>query len=1390
MSRPPLQLLDAVGTELFVADSSAGAECRQVIRVVVVRLDIVSGARLSVRGPGVDGQADVPAGLGTVTVDLPFATSLAVGSVVAAEVTLDLSEHPTWRQELALTVAEPGWSVHLLPHFHVDPVWWNTQAATVTEWADRQWSTAPQLTFQKSAVSVLRDHLIRALADPDYRFVVAEIDYLQPFRNLYPEYRTVLRGLIEAGRVEVVGGTWNEPDTTLPSLETLRRNLRYGLQYQRDVLGATVTTAWMLDVFGHAPQFPALAAEAGLTSVALARGPFHQWGPLHDGPFDAMRAAERQHAADVRWTAPGGASMHLHALPGHYTAGHPLDGADTVEAAESLLLHWLSLLRPHADAHTVILPVGTDLAPPVRWATELPRHLAARYVWPRVVCDTPSRAFAAIVAADGALRRHTRDLNPIYTGKDVTYADVKGAHSRTERLLLDAEMWTALGGQTCWEQHRDDIGRAWRLLVWLSHHDSITGTCSDQVFIDLLGCWREAHDLAAAVLREAFAHVAVPVGASGEPIVVLNGDGLDRGGLVPVEVPEPLVRNGFRIVGADGSPVPAVAHDAPAGAGPVRLTLRVRDVPAVGSVVHRLVPGAGVPRWRREPGVHLGNDTVRLRVDPDRGGGIVELTDLTTGRQLVAAGEVAGELVVDEEYPTHPAFGEGPWHLLPTGVRHRSIALVADIRREVSDVGERLVVRGPLPPAAGAHSRHETTYLLPAGDGPLQVSHRLHGLTVDHRLIRARWPLPVPGARPVFGVGEAVIGRGHGFPRSDTAVHPWTLDSAFTGWCGLSSTVRVRVTAGAEVAERAVGAVEIIVPDGRSDLLVAADRLVVALGRSGVTATITAEADQRCGNLAVDSNLVDLRLVLDTVAPDGTPGCALLRGRLSALGVTAPPVGVGWLAPDHPTADVWRPGADLRPVGCLPLLTVTALDVAGLDEAVDTLCAELDDHHTLTVDTPTGAADLGAAPLESYTVAIASVDVHSAVVDTAGCLEVNLHRSCTSWPAGQWIDPPRRMLPDGAPFGAQRWTVEMGYTVLAGAGDWRESGVAVAARHATRPLRAQPAGVGGGPAASTAGLGGMSFGPAVIESVRRNDEGLLAVRVSHLGSRQLEVALPATRQAWASDLWEARGAALHSPSGTRSLTVPPVSSATVVLDDRDDLPPADVPAADVLVAGVPARPVFSRWWTQSSGPAPADGLPVAVYLRRTGDRVAAMVVSDCATAVEVTVLLGVGSTTPLASVWVPAGGHVAVPVPTDPAGGLVAVTARPAETTLPATWDCLDLGLRRAVDLVRWRTISTGVVLDPGGRGVVTVELGWDGDLAVPYEARLAAPPDCWPVLPQATSTGQIGPGDRIRWDFPVTAESAAAGEWWVVPTVTLLDRVFYGETVAVVVRDGARASA
>ena len=140
----------------------------------------------------------------------------------------------------------------MVSHFHYDPVWWNTQAAYTSEWTE----DPPGRARQTNGFALVHAHLEMARRDPEYKFVLAEVDYLKPYWDTYPEDRDDLRRLVGQGRVEIMGGTYNEPNTNLTSPETAIRNFVHGIGFQRDVMGADPATAWQLDVFGHDPQFP------------------------------------------------------------------------------------------------------------------------------------------------------------------------------------------------------------------------------------------------------------------------------------------------------------------------------------------------------------------------------------------------------------------------------------------------------------------------------------------------------------------------------------------------------------------------------------------------------------------------------------------------------------------------------------------------------------------------------------------------------------------------------------------------------------------------------------------------------------------------------------------------------------------------------------------------------------------------------------------------------------------------------------------------------------------------------------------------------------------------------------------------------------------------------
>ena len=450
----------------------------------------------------------------------------------------------------------------MVSHFHYDPVWWNTQG----QFTEARLSLPDEdgrLPDIRSAFELVGAHLDKARKDPDYKFVLAEIDYLKPYFDAFPQDRQDLRRLMAEGRVEIVGGNYNEPNTNLICAEAIIRNAVYGIGFQRDVFGGDPRSAWMLDAFGHDPGYPGLMAAAGLTSSAWARGPFHQWGPSGAEGGDRRM----QFGTEFEWISPDGHGLLTAYMAHHYGAGWRLHTLPDLQAAELEAYGQFRGLAQVATTRNVLLPVGADHVIPARWVTDIHRDWNQRYVWPRFTTAVPREFFDAVRAeassggrAGAWITPQTRDMNPVYTGKDVSYIDTKQAQRAIETAVTEAERLGTLAWRAGAPYPHAALDAAWRLLAYGAHHDGITGVESDQVYLDLLGGWREAWELGSAARRDAVAALAGPTGP-GLGVSVFNALARPRGGVarVTVQVPDDGTR-WLEVRDGAGQPVRALAE--------------------------------------------------------------------------------------------------------------------------------------------------------------------------------------------------------------------------------------------------------------------------------------------------------------------------------------------------------------------------------------------------------------------------------------------------------------------------------------------------------------------------------------------------------------------------------------------------------------------------------------------------------------------------------------------------------------------------------------------------------------------------------------------------------------------------------------------------------------
>jgi alpha-mannosidase len=1419
-----VEIRDIRSTELF---TGAAQRPHQLLRVTLVNRGewLADGSEIVTVRAGASGVATpepvTVTGLGPGeerTVDLPLAVDPAYPEGTARQVTV-IAEGAggSARADGEITVAAPGWTMFMVPHFHYDPVWWNSQAGYLAIWDDLPAAQERKSWPQRTAVDLVRAHMDAARLDQDYKFVLAELDYLKPYWDAFPGDREELRRLIAEGRVELVGGMYNEPNTNLTSLESTIRSTVYGVGYQREVIGGDPRTGWMLDVFGHDPSYPSVMADAGLTSSSWARGPFHQWGPRRStGTNTGM-----QFTSEFEWVAPDGSGLLTSYMANHYSAGWGMANLPTLAEAEAEAYVQFQQLKPVAATRNVLLPIGADHVIPCRWATEIQRDWNKQYVWPRFVVGLPEEFFAAV--REDASRRHvvispqSRDMNPIYTGKDVSYIDTKQAQRAAEVALTDAEklatLMTILGAR----YPAEAIDKAWRQLCFGAHHDAITGTESDQVYLDLLGGWREAYELGARIRADAIGYLADRVDTSGEdqPLLVVNTQSWPRSDIAAFTARFPAPGPaGVEVRDASGSVVPAVAEAAARhGDGTlaeVRLSFVAVDVPATGYRTYRLAATAEplACGWTQVQGTRAESDLFLIEADPGRGGALSRIRDKRTGKELLRPGEVGGELVCHEEYPDHPDFREGPWHLVPNGKRQGTSSVPGQVRAEVSPAGQRLVSVCRL-------GELEITQEVAAWNGLDRLEFRTHadGSIGHDRLLRARFPLAADGARPVYETAGAAIGRTFGFPDVDAAEHPWTQDNPAYTWAGLSSAVRVALRDDRGIRLRhAIGVAEIIADDDTAGLR----DLVAVLAGQGVTATVSRPTGPRYGDLRLDSNLPDVRISIggpgqnpfaaQVLQAAGQEYASQLTGQLAAAGRARL-----WVPAAQARTATWVPSADLRGTRDLPVLIVTGDDPAATAAAVADLTADLADAR-VEVSQP-ASLDGTSEPLGDYSAAVLNRGIPGTAIEPDGTLHLSLMRSCSGWPSGEWTEPPRRTAPDGSSFGWQHWSHTFEYALASGAGDWRDAGFTRAGHAYNHQFQTQLTGAHGGELAPSASLLEVEPADVMLTALKPHGNPFAAGRAGQDGNVTLRCQetrgqaaqahircfVPLREGRITNVLEETRGD-LDTPGGTLRMDLGPAQTvtATVTPDSRPQ------PSGPVLgPRHEVAQPVYTRYWLHNKGPAAMGNQLVSVHTEPraidltspTADPITVQVVVSATHAAAGVVELVIPPCAQREGQGdlrydLAAGDYERFDVLLRPrdgaAGGIYHLRARITDELGQTLEDVVTVRTRDAggvEDELDIHLDAPALTLTPGETGTLRVRLASHSADEVHGEAQLISPYGTWDLIGPWTQGFTIPPGGQatLGYDVRVPAHARQMDAWALVK-VMAFGRSYYTASIPLAV--------
>lgn len=511
------------------------------------------------------------------------------------------------KQQVKSLIHDSRSTIHLLGHAHLDMAWlW--EVAETWEVAERTFRSA--LNLQQLFPDLTFCHSTPAL----YEWM--EIHQPEVFAGICQQ--------VQAGKWEVVGGMWIEPDLNLISGESIARQIIYGQQYNQAKFGAVTKVSWLPDTFGFCQQLPQLLKQGGIDYFVTQK---FLWNDTNQFPHQLFW-----------WKSPDGSQvLSLMSSP----IGEGIDPLKMIDYA----CKWQS--GTGIDESLYLFGVGDHGGGPTRDMLEIADRWSQSDVFPQLEFTT------AVKYLDKLANRADSQLLPVWQdelylefhrGCFTTHADQKRSNRQCEDLLYQAELWSSLAcivnDRVYPNDLKQQIETAWKQTLFNQFHDIIPGTAIEPVYVTANIGWAEVERVTTGIIRAALGdicdriNIPTPPVAGAIPIVIFNALNWVRSEVIEyfLDVPAVGSMSEWQVFHADGKLTPSQLSGH-------QLLFLAPDLPSVGYRIFWLAATDSLPLTQTlaSRDFIFKNQFVEVTINPETGE-IDRMYDQINHREITTPG--------------------------------------------------------------------------------------------------------------------------------------------------------------------------------------------------------------------------------------------------------------------------------------------------------------------------------------------------------------------------------------------------------------------------------------------------------------------------------------------------------------------------------------------------------------------------------------------------------------------------------------------------------------------------------------------------------------------------------------------------------------------------------
>jgi alpha-mannosidase len=386
-------------------------------------------------------------------------------------------------------------TIQLLGHAHLDMAWLWEVAET---WRAAERTFRSSLSLQESF--------------PDLTFCHSTPALYEWMERHQPEVFAGICDRVKAGKWEIVGGMWIEPDLNLISGESIARQIIYGQAYSQSRFGELTRVAWLPDTFGFCGQLPQLLKQGGIDYFVTQK---FLWNDTNQFPHQLFW-----------WESPDGSQV-LSLMSS--AIGEGIDPVKMMDYA----CGWQT--NTGITESLYLFGIGDHGGGPTRDMLELADRWSNSDVFPDLEFTTAVKYLDKLASrADSQLLPVWKDelYLEFHRGCFTTHADQKRSNRQCEDLLYQAELWSSIACIVTDRAYPADlklqIETAWKQTLFNQFHDIIPGTAIEPVYVTANEGWEDVERTTTQIISHALCDICdriifpTPPLEGAIPIVIFN----------------------------------------------------------------------------------------------------------------------------------------------------------------------------------------------------------------------------------------------------------------------------------------------------------------------------------------------------------------------------------------------------------------------------------------------------------------------------------------------------------------------------------------------------------------------------------------------------------------------------------------------------------------------------------------------------------------------------------------------------------------------------------------------------------------------------------------------------------------------------------------------------